>query len=158
FSGASKRFAVNETGAMFPMDSTGPWDIRNMGVRMVTVANNHGMDYGADALTENLRLLRAAGVAYAGARANMREARAATLLETPKGRVTVVATAGTFKPNFAAADGRGGLVERAGISTVRSTLFQQVTAPEMKALQQLKAMRSPGTASDATVPQQLMVL
>jgi poly-gamma-glutamate synthesis protein (capsule biosynthesis protein) len=158
FAGASKRFAVNETGAMFPMDSTGPWDIRNMGVRMVTVANNHGMDYGADALNEDLRLLRAAGVAYAGAGANMREARAATLLETPKGRVTVVATAGTFKPNFAAADGRGGLVERTGISTVRTTLFQQVTAPEMKALQQLKTMRSPSAAPDAALPQQLMVL
>ena len=32
-------------------------------------------------------------------------------MATPKGRVTVVATAGTFKPNFAAADGRGGLAE-----------------------------------------------
>jgi poly-gamma-glutamate synthesis protein (capsule biosynthesis protein) len=142
---------------MFPSDTTAPWDVKNMGVRMVTVANNHGMDYGADALLENLRLLSAAGVAYAGAGANMREARAATVLPTPKGRVAVVATAGTFKPNFAAADGRGGLVERAGISTVRTTLFQQVTASEMKLLQQLKAMRSPGTAS-ASLPQQLMVL
>jgi poly-gamma-glutamate capsule biosynthesis protein CapA/YwtB (metallophosphatase superfamily) len=158
FNVQTQKFAVNETGAMFPQDTTGPWDIKNMGVRMVTVANNHGMDYGADALVEDLRLLKSAGVAYAGAGANMREARAATLLATPKGRVAVVATAGTFKPNFAAADGRGALAERAGISTVRTTLFQQVTAPEMRALQQLKAMRSPGSAADAMVPQQLMVL
>ena len=154
----TRKFAVNETGAMFPQDTTAPWDIKNMGVHMVTVANNHGMDYGADALMEDLRLLKAAGIAYAGAGANMREARAATVLATPKGRVAVVASAGTFKPNFAAADGRGALAERAGISTVRTTLFQQVTAPEMKALQALKAMRTPGVAPDATVPQQLMVL
>jgi poly-gamma-glutamate capsule biosynthesis protein CapA/YwtB (metallophosphatase superfamily) len=158
FNVQTKRFAVNETGAMFPQDTTAPWDIKNMGVRMVTVANNHGMDYGADALLENLRLLNAAGVAYAGAGANMREARAATVLATPKGRVAVVATAGTFKPNFAAADGRSDLVERAGISTVRTTVFQQVTASEMALLQQLKAMRSPGSAPAATPPQQLMVL
>jgi poly-gamma-glutamate synthesis protein (capsule biosynthesis protein) len=159
FHTATKPFAVNETGAMFPQDTTAPWDIRNMGVHMVTVANNHGMDYGADALLENLRLLKAAGLAYAGAGANLREARAATPFTTPKGRVTVVATAGTFKPNFVAADGRGALVDRAGISTVRTTMFQQVTPAEMKALVQLKAMRAPGSVSvDGPLPQQLMVL
>lgn len=158
FNVQTKKFAVNETGAMLPSDTTAPWDIKNMGVHMLTMANNHGMDYGADALVENLRLLKSAGIAYAGAGANMREARAATLFATPKGRVTVVATAGTFKPNFVAADGRGALAERTGISTVRTTMFQQVTTPEMKALQQLKAMRTPGTPPDAAVPQQLMVL
>ncbi len=158
FNVQTKRFAVNETGAMLPSDTTAPWDIKNMGVHILTMANNHGMDYGADALLENLRLLKAAGLAYAGAGANMREARAATVLATPKGRVAVVATAGTFKPNFVAADGRGALAERTGISTVRTTLFQQVTAPEMQLLQQLKGMRTPGSVPDATVPQQLMVL
>jgi poly-gamma-glutamate synthesis protein (capsule biosynthesis protein) len=153
----SKRFAVNETGAMFPSDTTAPWDIKNMGVKMVTVANNHSADYGADALLENLRLARAAGLAYAGAGMNLREARAATLYTTPKGRVSVVATAGTFKPNFVAADGRGGLVERPGISTVRTTLFQQVTASEMALLQQLNGMRQPGGRTDS-LPQQLQVL
>lgn len=158
FNVQTRKFAVNETGAMLPSDTTAPWDIRNMGVRMLSMANNHGMDYGADALMENLRLLKLAGIAYAGAGANLREARAATVLPTPKGRVAVVATAGTFKPNFVAADGRGALAERAGISTVRTTTFQQVTASEMKLLQQLKGMRAPTTAPDATVPQQLMVL
>src|ERR1043166_539688 len=159
FDVTSKRFAVNDQGALYPSDTTVPWDIKNMGVRMLSAANNHSVDYGAEALVENLRLLRAAGVAYAGAGASLREARAATLLATPKGRVAVVAAAGTYKANFSAADGRGALVARAGISTVRTTVFQQVTAREMALLQQLSAMRKPGatTASDTT-PQQLMVL
>ena len=50
FNVQTKKFAVNETGAMLPSDTTAPWDIKNMGVRMLTMANNHGMDYGADAL------------------------------------------------------------------------------------------------------------
>lgn len=157
FFGTGNRFPVNETGAMFPSDSSAPWDIKNMGVKMVSVANNHSADYGADALLENMRLSRAAGLAYAGAGANLREARAATLYTTPKGRVTVVATAGTFKPGFVAADGRAGLVERPGISTVRTTTFQQVTAREMALLQQLNAIRKPGVSTDS-LPQQLMVL
>jgi poly-gamma-glutamate synthesis protein (capsule biosynthesis protein) len=76
---------VNETGAMFPSDSSAPWDIKNMGVKMVSVANNHSADYGADALLENMRLRAQPGLAYAGAGANLREARAATLYTTPKG-------------------------------------------------------------------------
>ena len=158
FFGPSKRFAVNETGAMFPSDTSAAADMKNMGVRMVSAANNHSVDYGADALLESLRLLRAGGVAYAGAGANLREARAATLLTTPKGRVTVVATAGTFKPGFAAGDGRGGLVERAGISTVRTTLFQQVTPQEMTLLQQLRGIRQQGAPIDAALPKELVVL
>jgi poly-gamma-glutamate synthesis protein (capsule biosynthesis protein) len=158
FHTATKRFAVNEIGAMAPSDSSAAWDIKNMGVRMVTVANNHSADYGADGLLENLRLLRDAGVPYAGAGNNMREARAATLFNTPKGRVTVVATAGTFKLNFAAGDGRGALADRPGISTIRTTVFQQVTAPEMKLLQQLNAVRYPNVRTGDSLPRQLMVL
>jgi poly-gamma-glutamate synthesis protein (capsule biosynthesis protein) len=109
---------------------------------------------------ENLRLLRAAGLAYAGAGANLREARAGTLLTTPKGRVAVVATAGTFKSNFVAADGRGAMASRPGISIVRTTMFQEVTAREMSLLRQLASMRQPPGAvpSDTGLPKQLMVL
>jgi len=160
FDVASKRFAVNELGALYPSDTTVPWDIKSMGVRMLSAANNHSVDYGGDALLENARLLRAAGVAYAGAGASVREARAATVLTTPKGRVAVIATAGTFKLNFAAADGRGGLAARPGISTVRMTVIQQVTPREMALLKQLSVMRQAGgpAAVDTALPQQLIVL
>src|SRR4029078_1858907 len=82
---------------MFPMDSAAPLDIKNMGVDMGTLANDHCADYGPGGLVENMRLLPAMGLPYAGAGKTLREARAATLLTTPKGRVTVVAAAGTFK-------------------------------------------------------------
>ena len=111
-------------------------------------------------MLENLRLIKSAGLSYAGAGASLREARAATFLATPKGRVAVVPTAGTFKLNFAAADGRGGLVERAGISTVRTTVLQQVTAPEMSAAEALErhAPARRRTRFRHGLPQRLMVL
>lgn len=160
FDVASKHFAVNELGAMYPSDTTAPWDIKNMGVRMVTVANNHGVDYGGESLRESLRLLRAAGLPYAGAGDNLREARAATVVTTSKGRVAVVATAGTFKLNFEAADARGALAARPGISTVRTTTFQRVTAREMALLQQLQAQRSAkrGAPDDTGQPREILVL
>ena len=147
---------------MFPMDSAAPLDIKNMGVDMVTLANNHGADYGTGGLLlENMRLLQAAGVPYAGAGNNLREARAATLVTTPKGRVTVVAAAGTFKDGFSAVDGRrGGDADRPGISLVRTTPINRVTAREMALLQQLNAMRREGApaAPDTALPQRLTVL
>ena len=146
---------------MFPMDSGAPRDIKAMGVQMVTVANNHGADYGPGGLLENLRLLQAAGLRYAGAGNNLREARAATLITTPKGRVTVVAAAGTFKDGFSAVDGRrGGDDDRAGISLVRTTPVYRVTAKEMALLQQLNAMRQDGQPAtpDTALPQRLTVL
>jgi poly-gamma-glutamate synthesis protein (capsule biosynthesis protein) len=159
FNVPTQKFPVNDVGAMFPSNPTAAADMKSMGVRMVSAANNHSMDYGDEALLENMRLLQAAGVAYAGAGTNLREARAATLLETPKGKVTVVATAGTFKAMFSAADGRGDLVSRPGISIVRTTMFQQVTPREMSLLQQLAAMRRPSAvAADTALPRQLMVL
>ena len=154
----AKKFPVNELGALFPSDTTFPWDIKNMGIRMVSAANNHSVDYGHESLLESLRLLREAGLPYAGAGENLREARAATSLVTPKGKVTVVATAGTFKLNFAAADGRGALVARPGISTVRTTTFQRVTAREMSQLQALQSMRGGAPAGEANPPRELMVL
>src|SRR5207342_3574660 len=92
---------------------------------------------------------------------NLREARAATLVTTPKGRVTVVAAAGTFKDGFSAVDGRrGGDADRPGISLVRTTPINRVTAREMALLQQLNAMRREGApaAPDTALPQRLTVL
>jgi poly-gamma-glutamate capsule biosynthesis protein CapA/YwtB (metallophosphatase superfamily) len=157
FNTATTKFPVNEQGALYPSDTTAARDMKNMGIHVLSVANNHSVDYGAESLLENMRLLREAGLAYAGGGSNLREARAATLFTTPKGRVTVVATASTFKQNFVAADGRGPLVDRPGISTIRTTTFQRVTAPEMRLLQQLDAVRNPAARSD-TMPRQLEVL
>ena len=45
------------------------------GITVVALANNHILDYGPDALQDTLEALDAAGVAHAGAGANIREAR-----------------------------------------------------------------------------------
>ncbi len=41
--------------------------LAELGVDAVTLANNHALDYGADALLDTLRLLEAAGVGTVGA-------------------------------------------------------------------------------------------
>lgn len=51
------------------------------GIDLVSLANNHALDYGRDALADTLTLLDAAGVAHAGAGANAAAARAPAILE-----------------------------------------------------------------------------
>src|SRR5689334_7393315 len=71
-------------------------DIKNLGVRLVSKANNHTVDWGTDGMNENRRLLEAAGLPYAGVGDNRQAARAATFVDLPKGRVGVVSAASSF--------------------------------------------------------------
>jgi len=75
-------------------------DMKALGVDMVSVANNHSTDFGPEGLIETRRLLDEAGIVHSGGGRTLREARAAGILQTPKGRVALVSTASTFKPNI----------------------------------------------------------
>jgi poly-gamma-glutamate synthesis protein (capsule biosynthesis protein) len=57
----------------------------------VTLANNHVLDYGSEALLDCLQLLDQAGIKRSGAGATMEEALAPLVLDLPEGRVAVVA-------------------------------------------------------------------
>ena len=57
----------------------------------VTLANNHVLDYGPEALLDCLKLLDQAGIKRTGAGAMIEEALAPLVLDLPEGRVAVVA-------------------------------------------------------------------
>jgi poly-gamma-glutamate synthesis protein (capsule biosynthesis protein) len=79
-----------------------------LGVACVTLANNHALDFGPDALLDTLGHLRAAGVAAVGAGADETAARAPVLLRVRGARIRVVA-ASDHPAGFAAAAGRPGI-------------------------------------------------
>ena len=56
-----------------------------------TLANNHVLDYGPEALLDCLNLLDQAHIQHAGAGAHADEAMAPAFLESPHGRIAVVA-------------------------------------------------------------------
>jgi len=78
------------------------------GVGCVTLANNHALDFGAEALLDTLEHLSAAGVRYAGAGPDVLAARAPALLERGGFRLAVVAAA-DHPPDFAATEDRAGV-------------------------------------------------
>ena len=65
--------------------------LRAARVDCMTLANNHTLDYGVDALEECLDLLDREGLPHAGAGRNLDESMRPALLETPQGRIGVVA-------------------------------------------------------------------
>jgi poly-gamma-glutamate synthesis protein (capsule biosynthesis protein) len=79
-----------------------------LGVDCVTLANNHALDYGFDALDDTLRHLSDAGIAWVGAGENEAAARNPAILERGGVRVGVIGV--TDHPrDYAAAPDRAGV-------------------------------------------------
>jgi poly-gamma-glutamate capsule biosynthesis protein CapA/YwtB (metallophosphatase superfamily) len=79
-----------------------------LGVDCVTLANNHALDFGADALLDTLEHLRSAGIAWVGAGESLDAARAPVVLERLGFRLAVAAVA-DHPAAYAASEDRPGI-------------------------------------------------
>jgi poly-gamma-glutamate synthesis protein (capsule biosynthesis protein) len=73
-------------------------DLKWLGINLVSCANNHAFDYGEGGVLANIKHLDDAGIAHAGTGRNLAEARAPAYLDTPNGRIALVAATATFRP------------------------------------------------------------
>jgi poly-gamma-glutamate capsule biosynthesis protein CapA/YwtB (metallophosphatase superfamily) len=96
-------YPAAETGGGYPVQrpSTAK-DIKDMGISLVSKANNHATDYGPEGLVETLRNLSEAGLVAGGAGLSDSAARRPAYLDARKGVVALVATASTFPPQSVA--------------------------------------------------------
>jgi poly-gamma-glutamate synthesis protein (capsule biosynthesis protein) len=91
--------------------------LTQLGTDCVTLANNHALDFGPEALLDTFDHLRRAGVSHVGAGRNAGEARAPAILEANGLRLGVIGcsdhpseyAAGPGSPGIAHVDLRGGL-------------------------------------------------
>jgi poly-gamma-glutamate capsule biosynthesis protein CapA/YwtB (metallophosphatase superfamily) len=101
--------------------------LAGLGVDCVTLANNHALDFGYDALLDTLEHLGEAGIAVVGAGTNVAEARAPAVLDVAGARLRIVAfadhpadfAAGPAGPGIAYADLRGEGVPEWVLESVR---------------------------------------
>lgn len=91
-------------------------DLKWMGLRLLSCANNHATDYGVEGLMAMLAHLRRAGIAHAGAGANLAEARKPAYVDTPSGRVALIAATGFYPHGTQAAEQRPDALGRPGIN------------------------------------------
>jgi poly-gamma-glutamate synthesis protein (capsule biosynthesis protein) len=80
----------------------------HLGVDCVTLANNHALDYGEEALLDTFEHLRSAGIAWVGAGRDDVEADAPRVLEASGFRLGVLALS-SHPHDFAARPGRPGI-------------------------------------------------
>lgn len=77
-------------------------DLRELGLDVAVVANNHTMDYRAEAMADCLAAYEAAGIRPSGAGANLAAATAPTIIATPDGSVAILSVCSTLSPESAA--------------------------------------------------------
>jgi poly-gamma-glutamate synthesis protein (capsule biosynthesis protein) len=82
--------------------------LEHLGVDCVTLANNHALDYGEEALLDTFDHLQAAGIAWVGAGPNEEAARAPAVLRVEGFRLGIVGVS-DHPPEFAAGPDRPGI-------------------------------------------------
>ncbi len=86
---------------------------------VVSVASNHAMDWGPDALVDSIELLRRKGIATVGAGRNLREAREPAVIERNGVHVAFLAYCSVLHEGYAA------LPEKAGVAPLRAHTYYQ---------------------------------
>jgi poly-gamma-glutamate capsule biosynthesis protein CapA/YwtB (metallophosphatase superfamily) len=84
-------------------------ELQRMGFRVVTLANNHIMDYGVVGLRDTLSNLRRFGVGWVGAGLNKKEAYRPFILRLNSSRLAIFSLCCVTPPNAAATDLRPGV-------------------------------------------------
>ncbi len=82
--------------------------LRDAGFTVLTLANNHILDFGSAGLAETLSHLDASGIRYTGAGADLAAARAASIVEAQGKRVAFLAYSLTYPAEFYAGKRRPG--------------------------------------------------
>lgn len=91
----------------------------DLNIRLVSFANNHTGDFGWEGVVHTMDCAEDLGLVPCGLGHSLDEARLARFLDTPKGRVGVVALGSTRSEVFLAANAGAGTVARPGLNPLR---------------------------------------
>lgn len=126
-------------------------DLRAMGIRLVSRANNHTTDFGIEGMRQTDRTLDEAGIVHAGTGENRDLARAASFLDTPRGRVGIVSMASTFTPMSTSTMPLGEMPWRPGLNALRTTEWKLVTREMFENLREIRDAQPKGSSEEWTV-------
>lgn len=112
-------------------------DVKWLGIKIVSCANNHSYDYGEAGVLATIKHLDAAGIPHSGSGRNLAEARAPAYLDTPRGRVGLVSMTATYRPWNRASAQRPDMVGRPGINPLGHTATYTVDPAAMTELRRI---------------------
>ena len=111
-------------------------DLKWLGVNIMACGSSHADDYGPDTILKTIEYLDQAGIIHAGSGRHLAEARAPGFLDTPRGRVALVAAMS------ARAEGRAGEQRRdtvgyPGVNGLRYREVYEVDGPTLETLMRI---------------------
>jgi poly-gamma-glutamate synthesis protein (capsule biosynthesis protein) len=109
------------------------------GFDMVSRANNHTGDYGAEGMRLTTKHVAEAGLVQAGVGEDLPSAREAAFLDTARGRVAMISVASTFPDHSRAGRPRNGVRGRPGLNPLRFTTTYVVPRETLDTLRVLQA-------------------
>ena len=121
------------------------------GFDMVSIANNHTMDFGAGGARRTVAAAKEAGLAIAGFGENLARARQPAYIDTPGGRVALISIASTFPDESRAGHQRPDMRGRPGLSPIRYETHVTLTSERMEGLRAALEEYRPGLAQGSTV-------
>jgi poly-gamma-glutamate capsule biosynthesis protein CapA/YwtB (metallophosphatase superfamily) len=112
-------------------------DLKWAGVDVMSLAQNHSMDWGAPGMLSTIKACDEAGIARAGTGRDLEEARGPAFVEKDKGRVALVSiSSGNIASEWAGLP-KGSIPGRPGINPIRVAMRYEV---DHEAAEQLKAI------------------
>jgi len=110
-------------------------DLKWLGIDFVSCANNHATDWGVTGVQAMMGHLQASSIPYAGIGMNLGQARAPCYIDTPAGRIGLVAVTSFYRPWNRASHQRQDVIGRPGINPLDFTTQHHV---DHSAFNQLK--------------------
>ncbi len=114
-------------------------ELKRMGVRIMTTANNHTLDAGLEGMFETHRLLDEAGIVHAGSGKNLADARLARTALTAKGTVAAVGMYSIDASSNNRSRFTDATADMPGLNPLHVTPYNVVTAEHMQALKKMRA-------------------
>ncbi len=112
-------------------------DLKRFGFNMTSFNNNHALDYSYGGLLQTLDYVAESGLVGAGVGRNMAEAAAPRYLDTPNGRVALIALNTTFHPSMMAGVQTERVPGRPGINGIRFSHTSYVTPEDFTYIRKL---------------------
>jgi poly-gamma-glutamate synthesis protein (capsule biosynthesis protein) len=136
-------FPQPEPAGGYPLyDAAVGADLKNLGIKMVSRANNHAFDFGVEGLMAAAGILDAAGIVHSGSGPTGPLARAPAYLNTAKGKIALISATATYVPMAVPGDIGTPAEGRPGVNVLRTQTINLVTAPEMAALRRIAARQA----------------
>lgn len=111
--------------------------LKFLGINLVSLANNHTMDYSVDGLSETRACLRDAGLTNSGAGYSLGDASAPSYLQAGQHRVSLISLTSTFHEENRAGEQDSFNLGRPGINPLRVRTIHKITSRQLKVLQEI---------------------